>query len=31
MDPLSEEDAAKLKRSNEVVYEVALNLAQQAV
>lgn len=30
LDPLSKEDAAKLKRSNEVVFQVALNLAQQA-
>ena len=30
LDPLNEEDAAKLKRSNEVVFQVALNLAQQA-
>ncbi len=29
MDPLSKEDADKLKRSNEVVFEVALKLAQQ--
>jgi len=29
MDPLSKEDADRLKRSNEVVFDVALKLAQQ--
>lgn len=29
MDPLNEQDAAKLKRSNEVIFDVARKLAQQ--
>ncbi|GAB5447611.1 phosphorylase family protein [Gymnodinialimonas sp.] len=31
MDPLAPEDAARLKRSNEIVFEVALEVAKQAL
>lgn len=31
MDPLEPKDAARLKRSNEIVFEVALNVAQEAL
>jgi len=30
LDPLSPEDASKLKRSNEIVFQVALKMAQQS-